>query len=293
MKKIAVITNYNIPEKSKAALAVCDKLFELGCEVVVASFNRERIARNSDEKKYEYLNYVPLDKLFPLADLVIVLGGDGTILEASHRAAPLKKPMLGINLGRLGYMAELEINEIDLLEEVVKGNYEIDERMIIRVEILDKNGEQRYLSFALNDAVISKGSVSRIVDLLLLEGGVEVSNYRADGIIIATPTGSTAYSMSAGGAVVDPRLSCICVTPVCPHSLSSRPIIFPADSIIDVKNTCVREKMLYLTIDGKTNHELLYGETVRITRSNLTAKLVRLKNHGFYSKLQNKIDSNF
>ena len=139
MKKIAVITNFNIPEKAAAALSVTDKLHELGCEVYVASFNRERIHRNSKGVKRDYLNYVPLDKLFAEAELIIPLGGDGTILEIARRAVPAGKPMLGFNLGRVGYMAELELNELDRLEDVINGKFELDERMLLKVELLDKN----------------------------------------------------------------------------------------------------------------------------------------------------------
>ncbi len=290
MKKIAVVTNFNILEKATAALSVCDKLNELGCEVFVASFNRERIARNGKGVNRDYLNYIPIEKLYSVGEPIIVLGGDGTILEATRRAIHIKKAILGINLGRLGYIAELEINELDRIEDVINEKYFIEERMLLSVELLDKEGKQKFFSFALNDAVISNGSFARIVDLSLSENGEEVSKYRADGIIVATPTGSTAYSMSAGGAIVDPRVNCICVTPVCPHSLASRPMIFPDNSVIEIKNICEREKMLYVTHDGKSNQELLYGEKVCITKSNLTARFVRLNHKGFYKKLRNKMN---
>lgn len=291
MKKIAIITNFNIPEKANAALKVADKLNALGCQVFVASFNRERINRNNGGVEREFLTYISPDKLYSAAELIVLLGGDGTILEAARRASPAGKPMLGINLGRLGYMAELEINEIDRLEQVVSGDFELEQRMMLKVELLDKDGKSKFVSFALNDVSLSNGSVARIVDLRLFEDGDEVSTYRADGIIVATPTGSTAYSMSAGGAIVDPRVNCICVTPVCPHSLASRPLIFPDTATIEVKNICQREKMLYMTLDGRSNHEVFYGDTVRVTKSALTTKLVRIKNNGFYTKLRAKMSS--
>ena len=128
-----------------------------------------------------------------------------------------------------------------------------------------------------------------LMTLLLYEDGREISRYRADGLIVATPTGSTAYSMSAGGAIVDPRLSCVCVTPICPHSLVSKPFVLPDDAKIEIKNICQREKMLFLTIDGKSNYEVAYGDVVRITKFNLKAKLVRLKKNDFYNRLRSKI----
>ena len=293
MNKFAVITNYNIKDKAQAAISVIDRLGSLGAAVCTASFNRERINRNSAGKKRDFIEYIPLDKLYQTADVILLLGGDGTILEAARRAVPAKRPMLGINLGRLGYMAELELNEIDRLADVVAGKYRLDERMVIKVEILDTAGKVRFVSFALNDAVVSNGSVSRIVDLRMSESGSVIADYRADGVIVATPTGSTAYSRSAGGAIVDPSLRCICVTPVCPHSLVSRPMIFPADAAIEIKNTCNREKMLFLTLDGKSNQELAFGETVRVTESDMKAKLIRLNDNGFYDRLRRKMNSGF
>lgn len=293
MRKFAVITNYNIKEKAKAAISVIDRLHSLGASVCTATFNRERINRNSDGKRRDFIEYISLDKLYQSADVILLLGGDGTILEAARRAVPAKKPMLGVNLGRLGYMAELELNEIDRLADVVDGRYRLDERMVLKIEILDTVGKVRFVSFALNDAVVSNGSVARIVDLRLSEGGSVIADYRADGVIAATPTGSTAYSMSAGGAIVDPSLRCICVTPVCPHSLISRPMIFPADAAIEIKNTCNREKVLFLTLDGKSNQELALGETVRVTESEMMAKLIRLNNRGFYDRLRIKMNSGF
>ena len=134
--------------------------------------------------------------------------------------------------------------------------------------------------------------MARIVDLVLYENGVEVSSYRADGMIVATPTGSTAYSMSAGGAIVDSRVSCICVTPICPHSLVSRPFVFPDSAEIEIQNVCQREKVLFLTLDGKSNYEIAYGDIVKVTKLNLYAKLVRLKNNDFYNRFRAKMISN-
>ena len=132
-------------------------------------------------------------------------------------------------------MTELEMSELSLLSQLIEGNYQIDERSMLSVSVLSERGV-RNESFALNDAVISNGSISRVVDLELYEGGELVSSYRSDGIIVATPTGSTAYSMSAGGPIADPKLACLCVTPVCPHSLSARTLLFRDDAVIDCCN---------------------------------------------------------
>ena len=288
MLKIALLTNFNILEKANAAMAVANRLLQEDCQILIAAFNRDKIVRmNRDRSEFCYL---PMDSVYAEADILIVLGGDGTILETARRAMAKGTPILGINLGRVGYMAELELSELDMLHRLFTGEYEIEHRAMLRVE-LRSGGELRSFCYALNDAVISNGSVSRIVDLELSEGGVPVTNYRADGLIIATPTGSTAYSMSAGGAIVDPRVSCICVTPVCPFSFGARPLIFSDQAVLEVRNTCVREKMLYLTVDGKMNFELYRNQTVRILKAQTDTKLIRLKPCGFYRKLRQKMDA--
>ena len=286
MLKIALLTNFNISEKANAAMAVANRLLQEDCKILIAAFNRDKIIRmHKDRSEFCYL---PLDSVYAEADILIVLGGDGTILEAARRATQKGTPILGVNLGRLGYMAELELNELDLLKNLFTGEYEIEKRSMLRVEL--RSGEElKSFCYALNDAVISNGSVSRIIDLELSEGGVPVTTYRSDGLIIATPTGSTAYSMSAGGAIVDPRVPCICVTPVCPHSFVARPLIFSDHSVLEVKNICAREKMLYLTVDGKMNFELYRNQTVRITKAKMETKLIRIKPCGFYRRLRQKM----
>ena len=288
MLKIALITNFNITEKANAAMAVANRLLREDCEILIAAFNREKLMRM--HKSRDEFRYLPLESVYAEANILIVLGGDGTILEAARRAAVRGTPILGINLGRLGYMAELEPSELDLLGRLFTGDYELEERSMLRVELY-AGGELRSFCYALNDAVISNGSVSRMIELELSEGGSPVTTYRADGLIIATPTGSTAYSMSAGGALVDPRVPCVCVTPICPHSFIARPMIFSDDAVLEVRNICAREKMLYLTVDGRMNFELYRNQVVRVTKANIKTKLIRLKSYGFYRKLRQKMNS--
>ncbi len=291
-KKIGLITNFNIYEKAGAAMTVAQKLYGYGCEVMVASFNRDKVLRmNRGRMQFTFL---PMDELYAAADLMVVLGGDGTILETARRAAVRQTPILGINLGRVGYMAELEMSELDLLAPLFSEggegeSYAIERRSMLHVELLGVGGEIRATAYGLNDAVITNGSIARMVDIELSENGVPVTTCRSDGLIVATPTGSTAYSMSAGGPVADPRVQCFCVTPICPHSLVTRPMIFPDTAILEIKNICAREKMLYLTVDGRTNCELYRGESVRITRSPMETRLIRLKACGFYHRLRLKM----
>ena len=287
INKVLIITNFNIYEKGHAALNVAEKLIELGCEVCTLGYNKDKIFRlNKSRLRFTFL---PIEDAYKSVDAVLVLGGDGTILESARRAAPFEIPVLGLNLGRLGYMAELEIGETRELARFVEGDFQIEERSMLNIELLNTAGEVRKKEYALNDAVISNGSISRIVDLELSEGGVHIANYRSDGLIVATPTGSTAYSLAAGGAIVDPRLNCLCITPICPHSLYARPLIFPDSACVEIKNTCQREKTLFLTVDGRVNYELSLGEMVRITRSPLKTSFIRLKDASFYEILRQKM----
>lgn len=286
MQRIALITNFNIPEKLSAAMRVAEKLEACEKQVLIPIAHKDRIMRNRMHRTA--FCYQTPEEIYRTADLVIVLGGDGYMLEAARRAAPNAIPILGFNMGRVGYMTELEMDEIDLLDRVFEGEYYLDERAMLSVEIIGSEGQKKISAYALNDAVIANGSTARIVDLQLSDNGKPVNTYRADGLVVATPTGSTAYSLSAGGPIVDPKLSCFCVTPICPHSLVARPLVFPDSAVLQVKNICAREKVLHLTVDGRATYDLFYGETVVVTKSSLHTRLLRVKNEDFYSKIRMK-----
>lgn len=286
IRKIAIVTNYNIQEKLAAAMQVADKLERMTGEIFIPANYRERVMRA--HKHRPCFTYLSLEEIYSEADLVIAIGGDGVMLEAARRATPTGTPILGINMGRVGYMTELEMTELELLDKIFSGEYYLDERAMLKVEIKSGNGQSRFSAYALNEAVIAKGATARIIDLELSDNGRLVSEYRADGLVIATPTGSTAYSLSAGGPIIDPKLSCFCVTPICPHSLVARPLIFPDTATLQVKNTCIRERVLHLTVDGKATFDLFFGDTAVITKSSVKTKLLRIKNEDFYSKIRMK-----
>ena len=286
MRNIGLIVNFNVKEKADAAYIAAEKLSEFGCSILIPSQYKEKIFRALKHKNnFEYLSY---EEIYEKSELVVVLGGDGFILDASRRAAPAGIPILGINLGRVGYMSELELDELDLLSKYFSGEYRIDERAMLEISVHSPANNVKFSATALNDVVIANGSTARIIDLELLDDGEVVSEYRADGLIVATPTGSTAYSLSAGGPIVDPKLSCFCVTPICPHSFDARPLVFPDTAKLEIKNICCREKILHLTVDGKATFDMFYGDVAKIQRSKLTTKLVRIKSGGFYSKIRNK-----
>ena len=286
MKKIALITNYNIPEKLGAAAKVAERIGNRAEQILIPVAYKDRIFRNRMHRSV--YTYKTPDEIYSEAELVIVIGGDGSMLDAARRAAKNGVPVLGINMGRVGYMTELEMDELELIDRVFEGKYRLDERAMLSVKIVSSKGQTRFTAEALNEAVVANGSTARIIDIELSDGEELVSTYRADGLVVATPTGSTAYSLSAGGPVVDPRLSCICVTPVCPHSIMARPMIFPDTAELRVKNICVREKVLHLTVDGKATFEMYFGDTAIITKSDIKAKLLRVKDEGFCSKIRLK-----
>ena len=287
IKKIGLVTNFNIREKSEAAEKVCRFLSKYPSEIYASELMAEKIKRN--ESLARVLKFIPNSALYREMDVIIVLGGDGSILSAARYSLSSGIPILGINLGRLGYMAEMEADEIDMLAKLFEGDYKIEERSMLDISVYRKGKQLVNRASALNDAVISNGSIARMVDLELSEGETVVTSYRADGLIFSTPTGSTAYSMSAGGPVIDPKMKCICVTPICSHNLAARPIIFSDDAVLSVRNICEREKNLYLTLDGKVNFEIYKGDLVRIKRSESVAKLIKLKERGFYNTLHSKM----
>lgn len=286
MKNIALITNYNIPEKMNAAMLVVEKIADRAEHIIIPETYKDKILRNRlHNSKFVYK---PIDEIYAEAELAIVIGGDGSMLDGARRAAAVGIPVLGINMGRVGYMTELEMDELELIDRVFSGEYILDERAMLTVTVVSSKGQVKFKADALNEAVIANGTTARIVDLELWEGDEVVNTYRADGLVIATPTGSTAYSLSAGGPIVAPGLSCFCVTPVCPHSLFARPLIFPDTATLKIKNICVREKVLHLTLDGKVSFPMYHGDCALITKSPVKAKLLRLKDDGFCSKIRLK-----
>jgi NAD+ kinase len=219
------------------------------------------------------------------SDIIITLGGDGTILRVAKQAAFLGIPVLGINVGRLGFMAAIDVDELESLNMLFSGNYTIEERMM-----LDITTEQSPDTFyALNDAVVSKSAISRIIDIKLESDGRLINNYRADGIIVSTPTGSTAYALSAGGPIIDPILDSISITPICPHSLVSRTILFSPSSVIGISTNIFDDRESYLTIDGQEAFKLRDKEIVTVKKSDTKASLIRLKDLTFYQALNNKL----
>ena len=231
-------------------------------------------------------DHAPEDDLYSLADVIITIGGDGTIIRYAKIAARYNKPVLGINAGRMGYLANLEQNELSLISKLKDKDYFIERRMMINVSIVE-NGKQIGEHTALNDAVITSGFISRIIDVSANVAGDSIS-YRADGIIISTPTGSTAYSMSAGGPIIDPLMQSMCITPICSHSLAAKPILMSANSTIKLKAFSKKRTEIYLTIDGRKVSAVKPHTEIFINKSPQFVQLIRLNNRSFYKTLSYK-----
>ena len=229
-----------------------------------------------------------LDKELPTADLLVCFGGDGTILHAARDATLHGVPILGVNMGSVGFMAELERSELPLLAPLAHGMYTIEERMMLDVKVL--RGEKVVSQdMALNDAVISKGSMARVAEMEVFADRVKVTGITGDGVIVATPTGSTAYSMSAGGPIVEPTSKSIVVTPVCAHQLTARAMVLAPERIVTVQLPRGNRKYLYLSVDGGKAVRLSGGDRVDICRSHRFTQLVRLADRSFYQVINQKL----
>ncbi|MBO5280999.1 MAG: NAD(+)/NADH kinase [Clostridia bacterium] len=284
-ERISIITNFNIQEKAAAAKRIVEFLSGYGCRIMIDEQVSDRTANYPAS-----ICRVSRNELTRQTDLIIVLGGDGSILTTARVCSAAGVPILGINLGRLGYMSELEADELSQLSKLFTGEYTIQRRSMLDVSIKRANGIVQGRCIALNDAVVT-GAVAKMIEFELWERDEIVTSYRADGLIVATPTGSTAYSLSAGGPVIDPRTDCICVTPVCPHSLTAKPMVFAGDAKLGIKNIHVRDKKLLLTVDGKMTYDLYRGDVVQIEKSMVETKLLRFCSQGFYSTLRQKMNA--
>ena len=246
------------------------------------------------DRSYELpkdLRFHKLDRELQNAELVICFGGDGTILHMAKAATRKNVPSLGVNIGTMGFMAELESTELDLLARLAKDAYTFDRRMMLDV-IVQRDRDIIFHDIGLNDVVITKGAIARIAHLAVKCDGVEAMQCGGDGIIVATPTGSTAYSLSAGGPIVEPEANNILITPICAHDVMSRCIVASDKRVITVELVHNARRNAYLSVDGGKALRLNMGDVVTVRRSNLETRLVRLKDRSFYDVVNMKFKNN-
>ena len=242
------------------------------------------------DRNYELpkdLRFHKLDRELQNADLVICFGGDGTILHMAKAATRKNLPILGVNIGTMGFMAELESTELDQLARLARNEYTLDKRMMLDV-VVQRDRDIIFHDIGLNDVVITKGAIARIAHLAVKCDGVEAMQCGGDGIIVATPTGSTAYSLSAGGPIVEPEASNILITPICAHDVMSRCIVASDKRVITVELTHNARRNAYLSVDGGKALRLNLGDVVTVRKSHLETKLIRLKDRSFFDVVNMK-----
>ena len=233
------------------------------------------------------LRFSKLERELPNAECVICFGGDGTILHMAKAATRKNLPILGVNIGTMGFMAELESTELDQLARLARNEYTLDKRMMLDV-VVQRDRDIIFHDIGLNDVVITKGAIARIAHLAVKCDGVEAMQCGGDGIIVATPTGSTAYSLSAGGPIVEPEASNILITPICAHDVMSRCIVASDKRVITVELTHNARRNAYLSVDGGKALRLNLGDVVTVRKSHLETKLIRLKDRSFYDVVNMK-----
>ena len=242
------------------------------------------------DRSYELpkdLRFSRLDRELPNAELVICFGGDGTILHMAKAATRRGVPVLGVNIGTMGFMAELESTELEKLADLAKGEYTLDSRMMLDVTV-QRERDILFHDICLNDVVVTKGTVARIVHLAVQCDGVPAMEIGGDGVILATPTGSTAYSLSAGGPIVEPEARTMLITPICPHDMGSRCIVASDKRTITVEMIRNARRNAYLSVDGGKAVRLNMGDVVTVKKSQMETKLVRLSQRSFYDVVSAK-----
>lgn len=284
MNNIVLMPNEQKDEGLSCAREVAKKMRLFGKKVCVPSEFSKYFSDMED------VLAMPEENLFDTADLAVVTGGDGSVIHTARKAALRGIPIIGINLGRLGYLTELELDELDRFEDVFEGRYTNEKRMMLCYEIAKKDGTVQSGDPALNDIVLtSLGNTNRVVDIEIYaeEHGAFAGAFRGDGVIASTPTGSTAYALAAGGPIVDPELDCINVVPICTHSLMARPMLFSADTTLRLVNA--GRVVINVSADGSDEYSIEPGEYVRVKKSKYAAHFARVRNSSFYEVLRNKM----
>ncbi len=281
MKRIGVIPNI-IKDEGLVMTKQVIKWFEDHHFEVILTPETAKIIQRSDLE-------MPEEALFKTSHCVVVLGGDGTLLGVAQKAALEGVPIIGVNLGRLGFLTDIEKETaLGSFEKLVTNNYYVEHRMMLEVQVISEDQKiQKFIG--LNDMSITRDSYSRMIDYSIHINGQYADVYPADGIIVATPTGSTAYSLSAGGPIVDPKANVMVITPICPHSIYSRSIIVSERDTIDIMTSDLQGGSVGVSIDGKKVYSVKSKDIIRVSKSNYTSKLLKLSDHSFYDILRSKI----
>jgi NAD+ kinase len=281
--RVALVGKYQADGMQERLNDLATLLSQLGCEVFVESATASHLG----------LTAYPIKKVDEFAgaiDLAVVLGGDGTMLGIGRQLAGSNVPLVGINMGRLGYMTDIPIQNVQtVLPQIIAGEYEADTRTLLDAVVM-RNGKQINQALALNDVVVNRSGISGMVELAVRVNGSFMYNQRSDGLIVSTPTGSTAYALAAGGPILHPRVAGILLAPIAPHSLSNRPIVLPQDIVVSIEVVDGREVIVNFDMQSQTN--LQSGDTIEVSQSKKTITLLHPRSHSDYKALREKLHWN-
>ena len=284
MKIIGIIPNLYKDPELKVTKEIIDILLKYECTPAIPEYMANKSAYSEYAMDYE--------ELYRDSEFVIVLGGDGTILEASHAAAKYNTPLLGINLGTLGFLTDVEVSGAEkAIQNALDGNYKIENRMMLDIIIFHETGENKVYT-ALNDVCVARGGLAKVVNLEVHVNNEYLDTYRADGLLVTTPTGSTAYNLSAGGPILKADAKIMAITPICPHTLYARSIILDSDDAIMFNARDRFRDDIIISIDGKTVCFLKENEHVKVRKSMYSTKLIKTNKTGFYDVLREKMVGN-
>lgn len=277
--KIALMPNLTRKEAFGATDGICKSLKKLGADFCF-------LPEYKDDFEFTGADFLPVDEAIDGCDAVVAIGGDGSIIHAAKLAAVKQKPILGINAGRLAFMAGLEDNELHLLSRLIEGDYTLDKRLMLKTGVI-KGNEIINCDYCVNDTLITNKEKQRMTAIDVALDGKMFNSYLCDGVLVSTPTGSTAYSLSAGGPIVDPELESILLTPICPHSLVDRSLIFRPDAVITVESA--EDNPLCISNDGIEPVNIEPGCKAVISRAEFTANFIRIKSDNFIDILYKKL----
>lgn len=285
VKRIGIVLKPHQPDALKTICELVEWLAARGITMVTPpEVEREQIERQTGCA----IEVVPEEEIGAVVDLIMVLGGDGTMIATARMVGDSEVPVLGVNYGGLGYLAEFRIEELySALESILADKYRLDKRVMLAVELL-RGEEEITRNRVLNDVVINKSALARIIEIETYLNNQFVNSFRADGLIVSTPTGSTAYNLSAGGPVIYPSMNAIVITPICPFTLSNRPIVVPDDAVIEL---CLktRNEDVALTLDGQVGFPLQFDDKIVIRKSRTTFNLIQPMNRNYFEVLRTKL----
>lgn len=280
MKQVAIFAKVHDPRCQGVATELVAWLEQQGCQPLVEAHLAHHIGCKWG---------TPEQEIRELATLVVVLGGDGTLISVARLFSGRQVPIVGVNLGSLGFLTEVTVDELyPVLEQCLSAEPRVTERMMLDVSVTRGDSEIARCQ-VLNDAVINKGAIARIIDLEAKVNDRFLTTFKADGLIISTPTGSTGYSLSAGGPIVQPLMKCIVLTPICPHTLTNRPIVISYQSVVRIVVKSSFDEMVYLTLDGQVGVDLQEGDCIEVRRSESTTSLVTSSEKDYFAVLRTKL----